>query len=577
MLRLHNTVKYPGRGIYTAILFLLSTLLAYSSFGQYSFNPASLTDNIVQTDPSFPQFRVVNTLNADMLEDLSTGDLITATAWEGTTIGSINPCGFNVSVTSSASPAIVTLPATALMPDIVVGFDGATYYASVVYEDAGDIYMETYSLSWNPTSVTATSIGGRFLLSAGTGVSRDPNIDLFASGTGAGPFTYDDFMVVWQDTVSITPNVIQTYYVGGDITSGRSMSPVAFWTDVQGSFPDVACVHEPSGANRFYIAFTARASPMGNYELNIINYDYPVTSVLSFNTISSNPVNQQFRPRIEAQTIFDYSSTACDLIYSVVWQDVISPFGGNEIENYNYFNPGNSCGYGVSVNNPSFQTLAPGSSNIRPAVTVGGTFNGSGFAASPGMNNAAVAFYCTEDDPGVSTNQGAFYEYGVTLNGGSMAPGGSSVDMNRINTTALYTNFRVGLVNVPYPAVAITTSTNSGKDLYTTWFEGYNIWGGMIKYKFGGTGTPPAYKQTGIAHHNAAAFKVYPNPATNYLTVEGVKNANYYVMDVTGRKLSSGIVMNDVEKIDVSIYPGGAYLLNIVEGDFVNKVKFVKQ
>lgn len=68
--------------------------------------------------------------------------------------------------------------------------------------------------------------------------------------------------------------------------------------------------------------------------------------------------------------------------------------------------------------------------------------------------------------------------------------------------------------------------------------------------------------------------KVYPNPATDYLAVEGLTNsANYGIFSLNGSLVASGIVAANNSKINVQTLPVGTYMLKIHSA----VVKFVKK
>lgn len=67
--------------------------------------------------------------------------------------------------------------------------------------------------------------------------------------------------------------------------------------------------------------------------------------------------------------------------------------------------------------------------------------------------------------------------------------------------------------------------------------------------------------------------KVYPNPATEKLFVEGVSEVKLKVTDLLGKVI---IAENITNTIDVSALPTGIYFLSITSGTEQNVVKFIK-
>ncbi|RMG78110.1 MAG: T9SS C-terminal target domain-containing protein [Bacteroidetes bacterium] len=60
-------------------------------------------------------------------------------------------------------------------------------------------------------------------------------------------------------------------------------------------------------------------------------------------------------------------------------------------------------------------------------------------------------------------------------------------------------------------------------------------------------------------------LKVFPNPATNWLTIETTASETLEarLCDLHGRTLYSSTVSNQMEKLNISALPGGTYLLHI--------------
>ncbi|MDP1799844.1 MAG: T9SS type A sorting domain-containing protein [Bacteroidota bacterium] len=67
--------------------------------------------------------------------------------------------------------------------------------------------------------------------------------------------------------------------------------------------------------------------------------------------------------------------------------------------------------------------------------------------------------------------------------------------------------------------------------------------------------------------------KVYPNPATEKLFVEGVSEVKLKVTDLLGKVIIAESITNT---IDVSALPTGIYFLSIISGTEQNVVKFIK-
>ena len=74
-------------------------------------------------------------------------------------------------------------------------------------------------------------------------------------------------------------------------------------------------------------------------------------------------------------------------------------------------------------------------------------------------------------------------------------------------------------------------------------------------------------------------LKIYPNPASDFLTIEIPKNIleeyNYTIINQTGKKVAQGKINSNLSQIDVSAYSAGKYILtlqnskSIITGHFI--------
>ena len=90
------------------------------------------------------------------------------------------------------------------------------------------------------------------------------------------------------------------------------------------------------------------------------------------------------------------------------------------------------------------------------------------------------------------------------------------------------------------------------------------------------------HASTGIDKSEAFGIevKVYPNPTRNHLTVETKKQSEgliYTLYDVNGRLLKNGEVEASRFDLNLSDYPSGSYILQILqESDLVKSFNIVK-
>lgn len=68
---------------------------------------------------------------------------------------------------------------------------------------------------------------------------------------------------------------------------------------------------------------------------------------------------------------------------------------------------------------------------------------------------------------------------------------------------------------------------------------------------------------TGINELNGNMFSIYPNPAKDYLLVEGINNTTYTLINILGEVVQSGNIADDSNSINISKLNQGVYFINI--------------
>lgn len=62
---------------------------------------------------------------------------------------------------------------------------------------------------------------------------------------------------------------------------------------------------------------------------------------------------------------------------------------------------------------------------------------------------------------------------------------------------------------------------------------------------------------------NAGTFNIYPNPASNWITIEGSANGTLTIYDLAGKALLSKEITSDSEKVNVSELQNGMYIIKV--------------
>lgn len=68
---------------------------------------------------------------------------------------------------------------------------------------------------------------------------------------------------------------------------------------------------------------------------------------------------------------------------------------------------------------------------------------------------------------------------------------------------------------------------------------------------------------TGIDELTNSSFNLHPNPAKNFLTVNGINNSSYAVLNMLGETVLSGKIDNQTNTIDISTLNSGMYFINL--------------
>jgi hypothetical protein len=72
-------------------------------------------------------------------------------------------------------------------------------------------------------------------------------------------------------------------------------------------------------------------------------------------------------------------------------------------------------------------------------------------------------------------------------------------------------------------------------------------------------------------------WKVFPNPTSEFIHVQGVKDASIRVFDLNGREVYRTISPANAQKINLSAYPKGLYLIQVNKGQVLETKKVFKQ
>ncbi len=141
-------------------------------------------------------------------------------------------------------------------------------------------------------------------------------------------------------------------------------------------------------------------------------------------------------------------------------------------------------------------------------------------------------------------------------------------------STGYFETNMTAMGTAPSLPLAVGSSSNSGNYLISAWYNPLAT-PRDIYYKV--TGMPLSFRSTGVNEVSGNGnIKLYPNPADNAITVEGIKEANYNVIDMAGRTMLTGWA-NGTTSISISSLAAGNYVLQLNEAGTVSARRFTKQ
>lgn len=514
---------------------LACTFLSYSHTHAQSIVPASITDQPIASATS------VNTINCDMLEcPLQGGVRLSAIVWSD---GSGTQSNLFVDYTGNPVPVQLSLPWGAILPDVVIGnvrdSKKGTHVIGVIYLDLTSYttYYSWYYVNGVGGPLTV-SFAGTIPLSGAFGPdAKYPHIDGFADPkktVGGLPGIFE-FAATWEEHTSFSgivtvgaigpienPGIVPTY----QISTGTNYNEM----------PDVAAITDITNGNRTALFAYNHQGGLEYAEFDVASG--MVTSTTMYST-------QSRWPRIEAMNLYNPFNPSL-----TKYQIVAENWSNNDIEgnNNNYY----PSVWGAPLSNANALLFPSATGYYSPAVA-------AGTGVGPGGNIGNQVY-----SMGMLVNgTGHFYGRQIDINGGTFpgTPGGN--DYFEINQNP------VSGWSTP---LALTSSSNSGFDLLSAWFDG-----SQINRKF--SGNVFAFKNaTNVSTvGKTEMFTLSPNPAQNMISIKGTGKADYAIRDITGRLVGHGTLNGYETIVNISDFSKGMYLINIYENGNVHTSKFVKE
>lgn len=574
-------MKQPFKHLRHLRTILLCTLLLFSSTHAFSTN-ISATNPSTSLIPSINNFSSIQTLNCDMI-DIAYNGKLTAVVYDGYSVtNGQQECGLRVDFNGTPSWAgitdIISTSGQYRNPDVAIidktnGTLGKDYRIIISVENTWTNEIELFE-------ATITNVGGTISYPGisplrtipnthAAGKMCNPHIDaagdpgIRVSNLSYGLLYYgsDDFVVCWEEHSGFLPGIWASPY--NYSTALTANNPVQVFSGYA-QWSDVACRGHYTKTPPASATYTASISLVDSISRMIwVGYITADKTGTVYSSGGGMPISpgtpgrpDYGYPRIEARRVGDVTPGVVN--WEVV-ADANTGLGFWEIHTFN----------DVAGLTP----LAVSSTNnhYRPAVTGTGQANSATGVVNFGSEKFTVSYY--SDDVTAFTNSspgGDYVSNFVDMNGGGLF----SPDYYEVQNYSLNQFFTVG-----EPCIAVSTSSNTGDDLLTVYYDGYNGTNGEIKYKFM-NGNTINYKTGSNTPANIVSsqdYKLAPNPAKNVMEVYGVADGSYTITDMMGRIVKSGSMSNNISQLDVSNLQTGNYILNITENKKTQHLKFVKQ
>jgi len=81
---------------------------------------------------------------------------------------------------------------------------------------------------------------------------------------------------------------------------------------------------------------------------------------------------------------------------------------------------------------------------------------------------------------------------------------------------------------------------------------------------------------TGVLSATQGNIGIYPNPASDYIVLNGDASADISIYDLTGKQVAEHFNVSAGDKINVNNLNGGLYILEVIQGNSIQEIKFLK-
>lgn len=527
---------FGARNLRFAAALSCSLFFAAAPAGAQVIVPPTQPDKVFTTSNPGTDF-----INTDML-NTSSGPL-KAFAWFPTSSGS----AFGV---EDGMGNFVIIPLNGKgHPDVALADDmnnpGINYKLGVVYDQAG-AYLEVYNITGVGTpSLSVNLVNTVQLNSSGSSALSFPfHIDIFADPSNLinGLPSMHQFIISW---VERSGNVYSLKAAYGDIANPATFTTATVTSSTVGILSsDVAASYNThTGQKSAYLTYEGNPG-----DVHFAQLDEPSGIVTTTYTLTGSSSSL---PRIEAMGLYDPG------VSHSPWFVAASMYNGGTGSSSDVWGFDQDHLSGFICATPFYSPAT----NLDAVVAAGLGTPYSGFC----NDHYVVGWGMESSSPGDS-----IYTRVIDYNNGSIST--LYPDFYQVNSDS-------GTVRINPPAspISVSSCSNSGQQLLVAWT---NEPTGIIYYKLVNDVT--GFKPTDIPvvqEEEGHLLTLYPNPATEQLTVNGLTAVMHYkITGIAGRELTSGTITQAHPVVDIHVLSPGMYVLNLMTPDGRSqKMKFVKK
>lgn len=535
-----------------------------------------------------PSFSDIETLNCDMVT-VGTGDKMTAVAFEGVT-SSISYYGIHIECAGYQHDLYIQ---EAFHPDIVIADNtdpnamlGEDYLVAIVYEQhtgasISDIWMNVYEFTGMGTgSEMCVDSNTYYLFTSHDEMGTNPHIDMWGDRSNTSVNNMQqlhDYIVTWDYADNITYNTEIQYVYGTLLPSGSSTVSSIYTGVTDAHLSDVGAQTALTAPGMGGVERTAWISyiEQSSNSLKLLQQDFDATlapSSSSVTTLDNTHAFAPILPRIEAQALADITSGYAT--WNVVAAENTGLSIGPKIYAYNDAGGFPSATFdvwsaGTGNNGVNYLLRSPCVAGVGPNMVS----SASGVGTTQFSLGYFSSFTYSPSVPG--STGGDYFSNSIDISGGNWSS--TYNQYYEVNMDDQFGATAGQFIPEHKVTMAVTSSSNTGDDLYTVWYTGdYSGNPGYIKYKY--SGNSYSYKPADVNTIGSdKELSIFPNPADNQLTINGVNDAEYTIVDMSGKVLLTGSVEPGKNNVDIHVLAPGVYLLNVNENGKATNLKFSKE